>query len=148
MPRALVAPAGRGCGSGSRFLHRYSRRTARSSASSESTATEMASSTCPGSWTSTPKGACMWPTGRTPGSTEKIFKRPVTVRVDDEGRIIVLEAVANRLQVYVKGQDWIDPRSTSRLGRQRRSLASGGWYFDRAMSTTWGSHTVGTNGKT
>ena len=42
-------------------------------------------------------------------STEKIFKRPVTVRVDDEGRIIVLEAVGNRLQVYVKEQDWIDP---------------------------------------
>jgi DNA-binding beta-propeller fold protein YncE len=42
-------------------------------------------------------------------STEKIFKRPVTVRVDDEGRIIVLEAVANRLQIYVKEQDWIDP---------------------------------------
>jgi len=42
-------------------------------------------------------------------STEKIFKRPVTVRVDNEGRIIVLEAVANRLQIYVKEQDWIDP---------------------------------------
>ena len=42
-------------------------------------------------------------------STEKIFKRPVTVRVDEEGRIIVLETVANRLQVYVKEQDWIEP---------------------------------------
>ena len=42
-------------------------------------------------------------------STEKIFKRPITVRVDDEGRIMVLEAVGNRLQVYVKEQDWIEP---------------------------------------
>ena len=42
-------------------------------------------------------------------SSEKIFKRPVAVRVDDEGRIVVCEAVGNRLQVYVKEQDWIEP---------------------------------------
>ncbi len=40
---------------------------------------------------------------------EKLFRRPVSVQVDDDGRIIVLETVSNRLQVYVKEQGWIEP---------------------------------------
>ena len=42
-------------------------------------------------------------------SVERYFKWPVTVNVDDEGRIIVLEAVSARIQVYMKEQDWTDP---------------------------------------
>jgi sugar lactone lactonase YvrE len=42
-------------------------------------------------------------------STEKILKRPISIRLDDEGRILVLEAVANRIQVYAKERDWVDP---------------------------------------
>ena len=36
------------------------------------------------------------------------FKRPVAVNVDDEGRIMVLEAVIPRIQVYVKERDFVD----------------------------------------
>ena len=43
-------------------------------------------------------------------SRERYFRRPVTVRVDDEGRIMTLEAVACRIQVYVKEQDWVEPQ--------------------------------------
>ena len=42
-------------------------------------------------------------------TVERHFRRPVAVRVDHEGRIIVLETISNRLQVYLKEQDWIDP---------------------------------------
>ena len=42
-------------------------------------------------------------------SQERYFRRPVAVQVDNEGRIIVLETVSNRLQVYIKEQDWIEP---------------------------------------
>ena len=42
-------------------------------------------------------------------SREKNFRRPVAVKVDEEGRIMVLEAIACRLQIYVKEQDWSEP---------------------------------------
>ena len=42
-------------------------------------------------------------------SQERHFRRPVAVQVDDEGRIVVLETVSNRLQVYIKEQNWIEP---------------------------------------
>ena len=41
---------------------------------------------------------------------ERRFARPVAVNVDDEGRIIVLETQLNRIQVYVKERDFIDPQ--------------------------------------
>jgi len=42
-------------------------------------------------------------------SRERKFRWPVKVDLDDEGRIIVLEAISARLQIYVKEQDWVDP---------------------------------------
>ena len=36
------------------------------------------------------------------------FRRPVAVNVDDEGRIMVLETGAPRIQVYVKERDFVD----------------------------------------
>ena len=42
-------------------------------------------------------------------SREGKFRRPVAVNVDDEGRIMVLEALGCRLQIYVKEQGWVDP---------------------------------------
>ena len=42
-------------------------------------------------------------------SREKYFYRPVAVQVDDEGRIMVLETRLNRIQVYVKEQNWLEP---------------------------------------
>ena len=41
-------------------------------------------------------------------SPEYLFRRPVAVNVDDEGRIMVLEATASRIQIYVKEQDFVD----------------------------------------
>ena len=41
-------------------------------------------------------------------SVERYFRRPTTVRVDDEGRIMVLESTASRIQVYVKERDWVE----------------------------------------
>ena len=42
-------------------------------------------------------------------SREKFFRVPVAVQVDDEGRVMVLESVGSRIQIYVKEQDWTDP---------------------------------------
>ena len=39
---------------------------------------------------------------------EKYFRRPVAVNIDAEGRILVLDQQRNRMQVYVKEQNWID----------------------------------------
>ena len=36
------------------------------------------------------------------------FKRPVAVNVDDEGRIMVLETVRYRIQIYIKEKDFVD----------------------------------------
>ena len=41
-------------------------------------------------------------------SPEYLFRRPVAVNVDDEGRIMVLETISGRMQVYVKEQDFVD----------------------------------------
>ena len=41
-------------------------------------------------------------------SVERHFRRPTTVRVDAEGRIMVLESTASRIQVYVKERDWVE----------------------------------------
>ena len=37
------------------------------------------------------------------------FWRPVAVNVDDEGRVMALEALHHRLQVYLKEQNWLEP---------------------------------------
>ena len=42
-------------------------------------------------------------------SIEKKFRWPVAVNVDDEGRIMVLESQAARIQVYVKEKHWVEP---------------------------------------
>ena len=42
-------------------------------------------------------------------SRERHFQRPVAVNVDDKGRIIVLETKPNRIQIYVKERNWVDP---------------------------------------
>lgn len=39
---------------------------------------------------------------------EQRFKRPVAVKVDDEGRIMVLETQRSRIQIYVKERDFVD----------------------------------------
>ena len=39
---------------------------------------------------------------------ERRFQRPVAVNVDDQGRIMVLETVHGRMQVYVKERDFVD----------------------------------------
>ena len=39
---------------------------------------------------------------------ERLFARPVAVKVDNEGRIIVAEAARYRIQVYVKERDFVD----------------------------------------
>ncbi len=39
---------------------------------------------------------------------EQLFRRPVAVNVDDEGRIMVLETLAARIQIYVKEKDFVD----------------------------------------
>ena len=39
---------------------------------------------------------------------ERRFGRPVAVNVDDEGRIMVLEAQHSRIQIYVKERDFVD----------------------------------------
>ena len=36
------------------------------------------------------------------------FKRPVAVNVDNEGRIMVLETVRYRIQIYIKEKDFVD----------------------------------------
>ena len=36
------------------------------------------------------------------------FRRPVAVNVDDQGRIMVLEALSPRIQIYVKEQNFVD----------------------------------------
>ena len=36
------------------------------------------------------------------------FKRPVAVNVDNEGRIMVLESVRYRIQIYIKEKDFVD----------------------------------------
>ena len=41
-------------------------------------------------------------------SPEWRFSRPISVRVDDEGRIMVLESQRGRIQVYVKERDFVD----------------------------------------
>ncbi len=41
-------------------------------------------------------------------SPEYLFRRPVAVNVDDEGRIMVLETISGRMQIYVKEQDFVD----------------------------------------
>ena len=41
-------------------------------------------------------------------SPEYLFRRPVAVNVDDEGRIMVLETNSGRMQIYVKEQDFVD----------------------------------------
>ena len=41
-------------------------------------------------------------------SPEWRFRRPMAVNVDDEGRIMVLESVAPRIQIYVKERDFVD----------------------------------------
>ncbi len=41
-------------------------------------------------------------------SVERWFKRPVAVKVNADGRIIVLETTRNRIQVYAKERDFVD----------------------------------------
>ena len=43
-------------------------------------------------------------------SIEKSSRWPMAVNLDDEGRIMVMEAVANPIQIYVKEQDWVEPQ--------------------------------------
>ena len=43
-------------------------------------------------------------------SPERWFYRPVAVNVADTGNIMVLEVVRNRIQVYVKEQEWVEPQ--------------------------------------
>ena len=37
-----------------------------------------------------------------------LFRRPTAVNVDDEGRIMVLESIDHRIQIYVKERDFVD----------------------------------------
>jgi DNA-binding beta-propeller fold protein YncE len=41
-------------------------------------------------------------------SPEYLFRRPMAVNVDDGGRIMVLETISGRIQVYLKEQDFVD----------------------------------------
>ena len=41
-------------------------------------------------------------------SPERLFSRPVAVKVDDESRIMVLETQRGRIQVYAKERDFVD----------------------------------------
>ena len=41
-------------------------------------------------------------------SPERLFRRPVAVKVDDESRIMVLETQRGRIQVYAKERDFVD----------------------------------------
>ena len=39
---------------------------------------------------------------------ERWFKRPTAVNVDEEGRIMVLDSVRGRIQIYVKERNFVD----------------------------------------
>ena len=41
-------------------------------------------------------------------SPEYLFRRPMAVNVDDDGRIMVLETISGRMQIYVKEQEFVD----------------------------------------
>jgi DNA-binding beta-propeller fold protein YncE len=41
-------------------------------------------------------------------SPEYLFRRPVAVNVDNDGRIMVLETNSGRMQIYVKEQEFVD----------------------------------------
>ena len=45
---------------------------------------------------------------RTDLTQERLFMRPVAVNVDSEGRIMVLESIRHRIQIYAKEQGWVD----------------------------------------
>ena len=42
-------------------------------------------------------------------SIERKFRWPVAVKVDVEGRFMVLETQSARIQIYVKEQHWVEP---------------------------------------
>ena len=45
---------------------------------------------------------------RTDLTPERFFERPISVKVDGEGRIIVLESTRNRIQIYVKERNFVE----------------------------------------
>jgi len=47
---------------------------------------------------------------RTDISSEMPFARPMSVKIASEGRILVVESLRSRMQLYIKEKDWIEPQ--------------------------------------